>query len=204
MERDKVGEASPWLHKEKMINVGETNIVDDFEYTIERSKRSRSLRITIYPNMDIRVSVPFFMLESTARKFVHKKRPWILKKLAHFRKKPISKLKIFLNGLKRKDYLEQKDNALELVKSRLEFYNKHYKVHYKKVTVRNQKSRWGSCSHRGNLNFNYKIVYLPKPAQDYIVVHELCHIIEMNHSVNFWNLVAEMMPDYKSIRRGLA
>lgn len=186
-----------------MIAVGETNMVDDFEYTIVRSTRSRSLRITIYPNMDIRVSMPFFMSESTARKFVHNKRPWILKKLAHFRKKPISKLKIFLNGLKRKDYLEQKANALTLVKERLDFFNRHYNVQYKKVTIRNQKSRWGSCSHTGNLNFNYKIVYLPKPAQDYIVVHELCHIKEINHSKNFWNLVAEMVPDYKKVGKSL-
>lgn len=204
MERDQVGTTLARLYKEKMINVGETNIVDDFEYTIERSKRSRSLRITIYPNMDIRVSMPFFMPESTARKFVYNKRPWILKKLAHFRKKSVSKLKLFLQGLKKKDYIEQKAKALVLVKERLEFYNKHYNAVYKKVTIRNQKFRWGSCSHTGNLNFNFKIVYLPKPAQDYIVVHELCHLLELNHSKRFWDLVAEKMPDYKSIRRGLA
>ncbi len=173
------------------------------EYKIVRSHRSRSLRITIYPNREIRVSVPFLMPEFMARNFVEKKRLWIEKKLAHLKKKPHSELKHFLHGLKKKDYLNQKDKALTLVKERLEFYNRYYNVNYKKVTIRNQKSRWGSCSHNGNLNFNYKIVYLPKEVQDYIVVHELCHIIELNHSRNFWNLVEEMVPDYKSLRRGL-
>jgi predicted metal-dependent hydrolase len=179
-------------------------MIDNLEYKLVRSLRSRSIRITVYPNGEVKVSAPHLVPEFVVRNFVNKKSVWIDKKLKHFQKKPNSKLKLFLHGLKRKDYLEQRDKALVLVKERLEHFNKHYRVNYKKVTIRNQKSRWGSCSHNGNLNFNYKIIYLPKEAQDYIVVHELCHIIELNHSKSFWNLVQETMPDYKSIRRGLA
>jgi predicted metal-dependent hydrolase len=71
------------------------------------------------------------------------------------------------------------------------------------IRIRNQTSLWGSCTRTGNLQFNYKLVYLPKRSVDYIVVHELCHLKEHNHSQRFWKLVEKMIPDYKQIRRSL-
>jgi predicted metal-dependent hydrolase len=103
----------------------------------------------------------------------------------------------------RKEYLEYKNQALHLVKERLEHWNKHYKFEYKKVVIRNQKTRWGSCSKTGNLSFNYKIAKIPLHLADYIVVHELCHIGQFNHSQKFWDLVGETMPDYKKMRQEL-
>ena len=100
----------------------------------------------------------------------------------------------------RKEHLEYKDQALKLVKERLEHWNKHYNFTYNKVVIRNQKTRWGSCSKTGNLSFNYKIAKIPLHLADYIVVHELCHIGQFNHSVKFWDLVAETMPDWQKMR----
>ncbi|MBP9711354.1 MAG: M48 family metallopeptidase [Candidatus Pacebacteria bacterium] len=87
--------------------------------------------------------------------------------------------------------------------SRLVHFNAHYNVPLRKVFIKNLKSRWGSCSSRGNLNFNYKILFLPPAVADYIVAHELCHLKHFNHSVEFWALVAETVPHYKQMRAQL-
>ncbi len=102
-----------------------------------------------------------------------------------------------------KKYLENKEKAREVVLSRLEHFNKHYNFDYKKVSIRNQGGRWGSCSSKGNLNFNYRIVLLPTHLADYIVVHELCHMGQLNHSQKFWNLVSETLPDYEKLQSDL-
>jgi predicted metal-dependent hydrolase len=101
------------------------------------------------------------------------------------------------------EYLEYKNQALDLVKNKLEHFNKFYNFKYNKVTVRNQSTRWGSCSKSGNLNFNYKLALLPENLVDYVVVHELCHLGEFNHSKNFWDLVARTVPNYKDRRQEL-
>lgn len=73
-------------------------------------------------------------------------------------------------------------------------------LNYKRVAIRDQKSRWGSCSSRGNLNFNYRLILLTDQMCDYVIVHELCHLLEMNHSDRFWSLVALAVPDYQSVK----
>jgi predicted metal-dependent hydrolase len=101
------------------------------------------------------------------------------------------------------EYLKYKNQALELVRNKLEYFNKFYNFKYNKVTVRNQSTRWGSCSKSGNLNFNHKLALLPENLVDYVVVHELCHLGEFNHSKNFWDLVARTVPDFKERRQEL-
>jgi predicted metal-dependent hydrolase len=93
--------------------------------------------------------------------------------------------------------------ARALVEERLVHFNRHYGYVYHKVFIRNTRTRWGSCSSRGNLGFNYRIVRLSPPLVDYIVVHELCHLKEFNHSPRFWALVAECIPQWKLYRREL-
>ena len=101
------------------------------------------------------------------------------------------------------EYLKYKVQALDLVKNKLEHFNQFYNFKYNKVTVRNQSTRWGSCSKSGNINFNYKLALLPESLVDYVVVHELCHLGEFNHSKKFWDLVARTVPDYKERRQEL-
>jgi predicted metal-dependent hydrolase len=98
----------------------------------------------------------------------------------------------------KQQYAEHKEAARELCHARLEHYNQHYNLQFNRVAIRNTRSRWGSCSSKKNLNFNYRIVFLPPELQDYLIVHELCHLQEMNHAPQFWALVAQKAPDYKN------
>ena len=94
-------------------------------------------------------------------------------------------------------YLNHKELARELVIAKLEYFNSHYELSWNRVAIRNQRRCWGSCTSLKNLNFSYKLLFLPEHIVDYIVVHELCHLQELNHGPNFWNLVAEQIPDYR-------
>ena len=118
------------------------------------------------------------------------------------KKRKIYKVK---KRVKRKNlnYIKYKSPATNLIKERLEYFNQFYNYKLGRVTIRNQKTRWGSCSKKGNLNFNYKIVLLSPKQADYIIVHELCHLKEFNHSQKFWDLVSTTIPDYKEIRSSL-
>lgn len=93
-------------------------------------------------------------------------------------------------------YALHKEYARALILERLAYWNQFYGVTYNRVSIRDQRSRWGSCSTKGNLNFNYRIAFLPLELRDYIIVHELCHRIEFNHSPAFWAQVARAIPDY--------
>lgn len=102
-----------------------------------------------------------------------------------------------------KKYKLYKEAARQLAHERLGYFNRHYKFKIGKVAIRNQKSRWGSCSTKGNLNFNYKISLIPQYLSDYVIVHELCHLGQFNHSQKFWDLVAETLPDWPKLRAEL-
>ena len=93
--------------------------------------------------------------------------------------------------------------AEEVIRDRLDFFNEHYGFSFNRVTMRDQKSRWGSCSRLRNLNFNWRLIMAPIEVIDYVVVHELCHLKEMNHSPRYWSLVAEIMPNHKEMRHWL-
>jgi predicted metal-dependent hydrolase len=103
----------------------------------------------------------------------------------------------------RQGYLAYKEQARQIATERLAHFNQFYNFTYGRISIRSQKTRWGSCSKRGNLNFNYRIALLPPHLADYIIVHELCHIGQFNHSRDFWNLVAKADPEYKAHRAEL-
>ena len=96
-----------------------------------------------------------------------------------------------------------RDKARARFESRVAYYHKITGGRYTSVTVRDQKTRWGSFSSRGTLSFNYRLIFAPPEILDYVVVHELCHLTHMNHSADFWNMVGSVMPEYKIYRKWL-
>src|SRR3989344_9393924 len=96
-----------------------------------------------------------------------------------------------------------KDEILQLIDGKIDKFNRHYRFDFFGIRIKKMKSRCGSCSSKKNLNFNIKIIALPDRLIDYIVVHELCHLQEMNHSKKFWALVAQTIPNYVARKREL-
>lgn len=90
-----------------------------------------------------------------------------------------------------------------MVHARVRHYNAVYNFTYARIFIKNTKSRWGSTSSRGNLNFNYKLLFLPPAVADYIIVHELCHLAHFNHGPQFWALVARAVPNHRTLRSEL-
>lgn len=153
------------------------------------------MKISVYPGGRVLVTRPYFISEKKAISFLSLKKEWILKSIE--KQKLVSPRKSFT----KKDYFKNKDLAREEVLKRLEHFNQFYRFKYKKIYIRNQKTRWGSCSSMGNLSFNWKIIKLSEKLKSYIIVHELCHLKELNHSKRFWELVSRTIPDYKETRR---
>ena len=168
-------------------------------YTLKKSKKAKSLRLAVYCDSRVVVTAPDFFSLNKIEDFIGKKKKWILEKINHFSKFE----KYNLPKISKKELPAYKKQALILVKNRLEYFNKFYNFKYNKISVKKQKTRWGSCSKRKNLNFNYKIMFLPGEVADYLIVHELCHLGELNHSKNFWNLVSRTIPNYKQLNKRL-
>lgn len=107
--------------------------------------------------------------------------------------------------LKRLEALERRyrSAARSCFEQRCAYYRSITGGAYTSVTIRDQKTRWGSCSSRGTLSFNYRLIFAPPQVLDYVVVHELCHLTHMNHSKEFWNMVGSVMPDYQTQRKWL-
>lgn len=105
--------------------------------------------------------------------------------------------------LKRREYLQNKEQARKLVHQKIEYFNNFYGYEFNRISIKNQKTRWGSCSSKRNLNFNYRILFLPEDLCDYVIVHELCHLKELNHSSNFWKLVSVTITNCKEKRKEL-
>ncbi len=100
-------------------------------------------------------------------------------------------------------YKKHKEDARTLIHDRLEYWAPICGVIYKRISIRDTKRSWGSCSSKGNLNFSYKLQFLPKCVADYIIVHELCHLKELNHSERFWSEVEAVMPNYLDLKNEL-
>ena len=178
-----------------MTSKGKGNI----KYSVKKSRRAKRMRVAVYCDGSVVVTTPFGVGESIAGKFIEEKKLWILKKLDYFKQNDST----FMRKYSKVDYQKHKDEAMDLVVARVEYFNKEGGFVYNKIFVKNQKTRWGSCSRKGNLNFNYKIVFLPKQLSDYIIVHEMCHLKEFSHSKKFWNLIENMLQDYKETRNEL-
>ena len=104
-----------------------------------------------------------------------------------------------------KDAVEKwyRERAREVITDKVTYFQQFIEKPVGEIRIKEQKSRWGSCSSQGNLNFNWKIVMAPDEIIDYLVVHELCHRLHMNHSKEFWDSVGKIIPDYKQREKWL-
>lgn len=167
-------------------------------YEIIRSSR-KTLALEITRDGQLKVRAPYKVSRKEIQNFVKSKESWIFKHLKRIEEtkaeqpEPLSSEEI--------EKLVQK--ALQVLPEKVEHYARIIGVTYGRITIRNQKTRWGSCSNKGNLNFNCQLMRLPEELQDYVVVHELCHRKEMNHSSDFWKEVEYIMPDYQERRARL-
>lgn len=178
---------------------GDSVGVTDCAYTIRTHKKAKSLKLTVYPDGRIAITVPTripkILRAPLAAEFVREREQWIRKALSQS-----TGARVVHSPEEIREYSKQ---ALLLVQERLQHFNTIYGFTYSKIVIKNQRTRWGSCTRTGNLNFNYKIALLSPEIADYLVVHELCHRGQMNHSASFWKLVARTIPDFVERRKGL-
>jgi hypothetical protein len=180
---------------QKEIQLGNKNI----NYTLKVSRRAKRLRLAVYCSGELVVTQPRFLKLDVVDNFLQTKADWILNKLTYFKNFKASPL----ISLTRRDYLNNREKARALITERLEHFNDFYKFKYFKVNIRDQKTRWGSCSRQGNLNFNFRLLFSSAALRDYVIVHELCHLKELNHSQRFWDLVAQTIPNWRELRKQL-
>jgi len=170
------------------------------KYRVRESFKAKDISISVDVDGSVLVVKPIRMPSSVAEEFIQKKKKWILKSIRYFQKfsdfTPV-------RGRTRRDYLKHKEEARSLIHERIGYFNSNNRFPIKRVAIKNQRKCWGSCSEKGNLNFNYRIFFLPEHLRDYIIVHELCHLRELNHSSKFWALVEEILPNHKKVRKQL-
>lgn len=176
----------------KTITLGNRKLT----YELRRSIRSKHIRMTVSCDGRVAVSMPSFAPASLADRFLREKVEWLLGKLDRLPSEPPLALPRGGN----REYERYRDRALAFVTERAFHWNRFYGFEYGRISVRNQKTRWGSCSKQGNLSFNWRLLFLPPEMADYVVVHELCHLSRFDHSEAFWDLVARTIPDHREIR----
>lgn len=167
----------------------------DIEFRLLKSRRSKRVVLSVRGDARVAVSAPPHVSRRAIREFVGQKGDWLIDKLDECRRSPRFRL-----GDKPDEYREKKREAEKFVRERIGFFNRIYGFGYNKVSIRNQRTRWGSCSRDGNLNFNYKIIFLPAELADYIIVHELCHLEEFNHSARFWRLTEKAIAGARELK----
>ena len=169
-------------------------------YKIIRSDR-KTLGLEIRADGEILVRAPLRAGEEQIRRFVSEHEVWIrqkLKKVEALREKQVQQERLSMDEVRN---LAQE--ALRIIPERVAYYAPKVGVTYGKITIRNQRSRWGSCSSSGNLNFNCLLMLAPPEVLDSVVVHELCHRKEMNHSPEFYREVRRVFPEYDRCTRWL-
>lgn len=169
------------------------------DYTLIRSKRkTMSLEVI---NSSVIVRAPLRMSKKSIEEFVNKNEKWINKKLSENQKQEETIEK--LGRLSESDIKILAEKAREYIPNRVMEYSKLVGVDYKKITIRNQRTRWGSCTKTGNLSFNCLLMLMPDEVIDSVIVHELCHRKEMNHSKAFYDEVYKVYPNYDKYNKWL-
>lgn len=170
--------------------------------TVIRSNR-KTVAIQVNSDLSVTVRAPYSASEKDIEEILKKKEAWISRHIEKIKKTKERFEAEPTEKLTREKVIALAEEALKVIPERVEYFAKVIGVTYGKITVRNQKTRWGSCSSKGNLNFNSLLMLAPPEVLDYVVVHELCHRKQMNHSKAFWLEVEKVLPNYKEVRKWL-
>jgi len=159
-----------------------------------QSKR-KTISLSVGEDGLVIVRAPFRMSDKEIMAFINKNAEWIIEKqkLVQERQSRIEEIP----QMTPEELQKLADEAMQYFPEKVRYYAPIVGVTYGRITIRNQKTRWGSCSSKGNLNFNCLLMMAPEEVRDYVIVHELCHRLEMNHSKQFWSNVERVLPDYK-------
>ena len=171
-------------------------------YEIIYSRR-KTVAIQITRDARVQVRAPYGCSKSFIDSFVREKSDWISRHLALAEKRkrePAASRQPALTAKERARYIKI---ARDIFTRKTEYYARIMGVSYGRISIREQKTRWGSCSSQGNLNFNWRLIFAPENVLDYVVVHELAHRKEMNHSKAFYAIVESVLPDYRVSRKWL-
>lgn len=164
-------------------------------YHLHRSPKVKNLRIIIDYSGTVKVVAPTFLSQEKILDFLELKKRWIESKLKIKR----GNTSHFFSKFNRTHYLNHKESARKLVKIRVDYWQEIIGCKVNDIKIKDLKTKWGSCSTKSNINFNYRLVFLPQELHDYIIVHELCHLIHLNHSDKFWSLVENHIPNYREV-----
>lgn len=170
------------------------------EYRLIRSKR-RTISVEITKDLSVLVRAPKRMPLYEIDRFVENSSKWIDRHIAKMSESAARRRQVA--PISKEELSRLKLEAGYVIPGRVGYYADIIGVTYGRITIRSQKTVWGSCSAKGNLSFNCLLMKVPEHVRDYVIVHELCHRLHMNHSPAFWECVAAVIPDYKACRRWL-
>ena len=177
------------MPKEELVKIAGLSVL------LVRSSR-KTLAVQIRADGTVIARAPLRMPKDRILRFLSEKASWIRMQQGKMqeREKMRQQACIHLDAAQEK---ELRERAKSVLAQRTAYFARQIGVTYGRITVRDQKTRWGSCSQTGNLNFNFRLILAPPEVLDYVVVHELCHRRQMNHSAQFWQEVAQVLPDYR-------
>ncbi|MDR2431813.1 MAG: M48 family metallopeptidase [Candidatus Margulisbacteria bacterium] len=159
---------------------------------VRRDRRARQIKLYITAKHEVKLTLPWYVPLSAGKAIIKAKEMWLAEALAKTPK--------ILSAPEIKNH---KIAALGRLSALAGEYARKYGVVFKNIRIGDQATRWGSCSRRGTLSFNWRLILTPENIRRYVVIHEICHLREMNHSSRFWRLVAEECPEYQECRKWL-
>lgn len=174
-------------------------VIEDIDLPIEFVRSSRkTLALTITEDIKLSIKAPLRMSEREILRFVNQRRFWLYKQAKRMQEMSSKRVEY-------SEYQEVKlrEKARRVLTAKTDFFKKELNVDYKRIRIGDQRTRWGSCSSKGTISYSWRLILMPEEIQDYVVVHELCHLHEMNHSKKFWEWVESIIPDYEKRRKWL-
>ena len=189
-----VGVIGKTLGRQRRKGSMENSSMSEIEIQVKRSSR-RTLSLQVTREGQVVVRCPLSTTKEQIQAFVDEHRQWIGESLEQVKRRLASR-----PVMTPEQVWKAKSLARMTLSAKVRYWAAKMGVTYGTISIRQQATRWGSCSSRGNLNFNWTLILTPEPLQDYVVVHELAHRLEMNHSDRFWKIVGSQIPDYRERR----